>query len=228
MYRLILVAFALLVLGVPVAAETVDIPAGRDATLIEDPDGALGNGSGTRLFAGRTNQETGGVRRAVLYFDVASALPEHALVEAASLTLYLAPSNPGPRDIRLHRLLADWGEGASASSGGLGAPAQTGDVTWLHRFFDREFWVVSGGQFVGSASATRSVDEPGFYTWSSTNQLVADVRMWSEAPGRNFGWIVMGDETQRQTSKSFASREEPDDALRPVLSVTYRVLPGRD
>jgi hypothetical protein len=35
-----------------------------------------------------------------------------------------------------------------------------------------------------------------------------------------------GDETTPQTAKSFASRENPDLSLRPVLEVTYR-LPGR-
>jgi len=171
------------------AAEFVVVEADRDATLIEHPDGELGNGSGPSMFVGRTGQSQNGVRRAVLRFDVASALPEQAVIESVSLTLYEAPSNPATREIRLHRVLTDWGEGASASSGGSGAPAETGDVTWIHNFHDSEFWVHSGGHFVGRVSARLDVAGSGFYTWESTRHLVQDVRLWSSNPGRNFGWI---------------------------------------
>jgi hypothetical protein len=206
-------------------AGTAQVPARADATLIEDPDGALANGSGAFVFAGRTNQQTGGVRRALVVFDVASVLPAHAVITGVVVRLYLAPSNPGPRRIDLHRVLADWSEGPSSSAGGLGAPSLPGDVTWLHTFYDEDFWAVSGGQFVGRSSAHRTADESGFVTWTSTRHLVEDVTLWLRAPSRNFGWVMIGDETQRQTSKSFASRESPDEPLRPVLFVTYKV-PG--
>jgi hypothetical protein len=222
------ILFALSILALPaLAAEAgvVVVEADRDATLIEQPDGELANGSGPSLFVGRTSQSQNGVRRAVVHFDVASALPKQALIESVSLTLYEAPSNPATREIRLHRVLADWGEGPSASSGGSGAPAEPGDVTWIHTFYDSGFWVHSGGQFVGRASATLEVAGSGFYTWGSTHPMVQDVRLWRSNPSRNFGWILIGDETEPQTSKNFASRERPDLALRPVLEITYG-LPG--
>lgn len=207
----------------PSRGETVEIPAAKDATLIEDPDGALANGSGPFLFSGRTNQQVGGVRRALIAFDVASAVPERAVVTGVSVRLFLAPSNPGPRRIDLYRVLADWGEGPSSSAGGIGAPSEPGDVTWLHTFYDTDFWAVSGGQFLGRSSAHQTGDEPGFVTWTGTRLLIDDVTLWLRAPWRNFGWILIGDETTRQTAKSFASRENPDPLLRPVLSVTYWV-----
>jgi hypothetical protein len=49
--------------------------------------------------------------------------------------------------------------------------------------------------------------------------------LWLRGPRRNFGWILLGDETTPQNVKSFASREELDPSLRPVLEVIYR-LPG--
>jgi len=212
---------------VPTAsAETVRIEADRDATLIENPDGALANGSGPYLFVGRTNQNQGGIRRTVLRFDVAGAVPRQAIIDSVRLTLYLWPSNPGPVEVALHRVLADWGEGASSSSGGGGDVAGPGDVTWIHTFYDLERWVSAGGQFVSRVSARRAVDSDGFYTWESTEHLVQDVRLWNKAPRRNFGWILIGDETTRQTAKSFASREHSDLTLRPVLEVTYR-MPGK-
>jgi hypothetical protein len=208
------------------SAETVYIEADRDATLVEHPDGALANGSGPNLFAGRTSQGQNSTRRALLRFDVAAALPQQAIIESVSLTLFMNRSNPELRLLRLHRVLADWGEGASATSGGGGRPSEPGDATWIHTFHDVEFWIHGGGQFVGGDSASLEVAGSAIYTWESTNQLIHDVRLWNAAPQRNFGWILIGDETAPTTAKSFASREHPDPALRPVLEVTYR-SPGK-
>lgn len=216
---------AALCLAVPVSAETVRIEADRDATLIEHPEGALANGSGPYFFAGRTNQEDGSIRRALLRFDVAGALPDRAIIESVSLVLYASPANPAPADLRLYRVQADWGEGPSSASGGGGRPAEPGDATWIHTFYDFALWNHRGGQFIGRSSAELEVADAGLYTWESTNHLVQDVRLWRSAPGRNFGWILLGDETTPQTSKSFASREHPDPLLRPALLVTYRT-PG--
>jgi hypothetical protein len=127
-------------------------------------------------------------------------------------------------------VLADWGEGLSASSGGGGVAPAPGDVTWLHAFWDTDFWVRPGGQFLGRSSAVQVVAGAGFYTWSSTEHLVQDLWLWKAAPALNFGWILIGDETTPQTAKSFASREHPDSASRPVLVIGYRLpgdLPGR-
>jgi hypothetical protein len=206
-------------------AETVLVDAARDATLIEDPDGALANGSGPVFFVGRNNQRQNSVRRALLYFDVAAALPRNARLESVRLTLYMTPSNAGPRRISLHRLLSAWGEGASYATGGSGDFSTADDATWIHTFYDDAFWVRPGGQFVARASASREVAASAFYTWESTRKLLADVRLWLAAPHRNFGWILIGDETTPQNAKSFSSREEPDASLRPVLEVSYH-LPG--
>ena len=79
------------ILASPVDAETVTIEASRDATLIEDPDGALANGSGLSLFVGKTS--SGGVRRGLLSFDVAGVLPRGAIVESATLIVFVNPGN---------------------------------------------------------------------------------------------------------------------------------------
>jgi hypothetical protein len=217
----------LLLLLIPAlaVAETVLVEADRDTTLIEEPDGALANGSGPVFFVGRTNQAQNGARRGLIFFDVGAALPEKARVDGVRLHLYMWPSNADSRRIALHRLLADWGEGASFASGGGGDFSAAGDGTWIHTFHDGEFWVRPGGHFVARASASRDVEDSGFYTWEGTQKMLADVRRWRAAPHRNFGWILLGDETTRQSVKSFASREEPDPSLRPVLEVIYH-LPG--
>jgi hypothetical protein len=215
----------LLIIAASAHAETVFVEAGRDATLIEDPDGGLANGAGPVFFVGRTNQRQNSVRRGLIHFDVAGAVPERAVVESARLILFLSPSNPNPTAIGLHRLLAEWGEGPSVASGGGGDFSAVGDTTWIHTFFDDEFWTRPGGHFVARASSVQEVAASDFYIWEGTRKMIADVRFWLLAPQRNFGWILISDETTAQNAKSFASREDPDPAFRPVLEVTYR-LPG--
>ena len=221
--RIALLLFWVFLSALPACAETAWVSAERDTTLIEDPDGALSNGSGPALFAGRTNQGVGSVRRGLLRFDVAAALPPRAIVESVVLHLTALPGNPGASSVRLYRVLADWGEGASFSTGGRGAPSEPGDATWIHRFYDSEFWEYAGGQFVGSASAEFTVNGAREYVVADSPKLLADVRLWSAAPARNFGWILIGDETRPQSAQPLATRENPDPAVRPVLEVVYRV-----
>jgi hypothetical protein len=223
MFRLVIAA---VLAGLPLPgaamAETVEIEADRDVTLIEDPAGALANGSGPAFFVGRTTQPQGSIRRGLVRFDVAAAVPRGAIVERVSLTLEARPGNPGGL-VRLQRVQAGWGEGASSASGGAGRPAEPGDATWVHTFYDRSTWVRPGGQFVGRISAFLQVPDSGPATWESTPHLVQDVRLWLRAPRRNFGWILIGDETRPTTAKAFISREHPDPGLRPRLRVTYRL-----
>jgi hypothetical protein len=217
----IAIGLVLLLSAATATAETLFVEAGRDTTLIEEPDGALANGAGPVFFVGRTNQRQNSVRRGLIYFDVAAVLPEHARVESARVILYMSPSNPAPHRIGLHRSLSGWGEGASYASGGGGDVSEPGDATWIHTFYSDEFWVKSGGHFVVRASSSREVGASAFYAWESTQKMIADVRLWLAAPDRNFGWILLGDEATPQNVKSFASREEPDAPLRPTLELTY-------
>jgi len=210
-------------------ADDVLIAAGADNTLYEDSLGSVSNGSGAIMVAGRTNGEVDSIRRAVLFFDVAGNIPHGAVVESVALSLYLNKGNGGAREMRLHRLLTDWGEGASVKDGGgLGATAEPGDTTWLHTFYPDAFWGPDGGRYVGRVSASQLVgtaggnnDLAGSYTWPSTDRLVDDVRRWVKKPSMNYGWILVGDESVKQTAKQFASRESVSPELRPMLEVTY-------
>lgn len=205
------------------SADAVIIEAGADNTLYEDALGSVSNGSGAIMVVGRNNSEVDSIRRALLFFDVAGNLPYGAVVESVALKLYLNKGNGGPRELRLHRLLTDWGEGASrVNGGGQGAPAEPGDATWLNTFYPDAFWGSTGGRYVGRVSATQLVGTtPGPYTWQSTDRLVDDVRRWLKNPAKNYGWILVGDESVPQTAKQFASREDVSPDLRPTLEVTY-------
>jgi len=206
-------------------ATTRTIPAQRDATLIEEPDGAAASGAGPAIFAGRTSQPDNTVRRALLRFDLTPGayLKRPVGVAIESVTLVLT-NIMGPREFRVHRVLADWGEGASVSSGGTGALAMPGDATWIHSFYPDQFWMHNGAQFDGEPSARLVIDGPGVYRFEGDG-LMRDVQLWASEPDRNFGWILIGDETERQTARAFASRENTDASSRPVLEIRYRGRP---
>jgi hypothetical protein len=216
----ILVLTVAVVAAGPAPAETVTLAPERDNTLYRDPVGSLSNGAGEHLFAGGTAR--GGVRRGLLAFDVAAGVPAGATITGADLTLHMSRSITGARDVSLHRVLADWGEGASDAFGeeGIGAESTPGDATWIHTFFNTGFWTIEGGDRVAAPSAARSVEGPGRYTWSSTPELVADVQAWLDDPTTNHGWMVVGDE-QPGGAKRFDSREHRDETVRPVLTIEF-------
>ncbi len=201
------------------SAGMISINPSKDNTLYEyDPsEGDLSNGAGFHFFAGENAD--GEIRRGVLAFDISGSIPPGSTITAVSLTLNMSMTPAGAETIELHKLLADWGEGTShAPMGeGQGAPATPNDATWRHRFFDSIFWTTQGGDFSVTVSASQSVGDIGQYTWNSA-QMVADVQSWVDNPASNFGWLVLGDESQAATSKRFDSRES---ASPPVLTIEY-------
>jgi hypothetical protein len=211
-------------LPAPARAASVELVATRDNTLFEDADGDTSSGSGAGLYAGRTAQ--GRVRRALLRFDVAGALPPGAVVDSARLVLQTSStSDPLARGMSLHRVLADWGEGTSASAGGTGAPAQPGDATWLHTFFPNAFWASAGGDFAPAPSATALVGGAGTWAWSSA-ALAADVQAWLDGTLVEHGWALLGDESVPLTARRFDARESLTPEWRPRLVVAYTAPPA--
>ncbi|MCA9102075.1 MAG: PQQ-dependent sugar dehydrogenase, partial [Planctomycetales bacterium] len=206
------------------ASFTIEVPALRDNTLYESETGLLSNGSGQYLFAGTTAADD--LRRALLSFDLVGLIPPDATITNVSLRLNMSRTISGTSDVSLHRVLTGWGEAgsdASAHEGG-GAPAEPGDATWLHTFFDTEQWATPGGDFAPGASATESVAGIGTYVWNSPF-MVADLRTWLSAPSTNNGWVLVGDESQTASAKRFDSRENPDALNVPTLIITYSTPP---
>ncbi len=210
------------------ADETVTLVSDRDNTLIESPLSNVSAGSSYHFYAGRVGtNDNGTIRRGLLRFDVAGAIPAGATILSASLELHCAQTGGGGSNpVSLHRLLADWGEEDSFGFGGGGTFAKPGDATWLHTFFNTEFWNTPGGDFVGAFSATRQVAGAGFYTWTSTAETVADVQSWLDDPETNFGWALVGNEEILQSVKKFDTRESPARANWPRLSVVYEMPAG--
>jgi hypothetical protein len=234
---------ALVVGGAVVAtsghAESVVLAPTKDNSIFSERAGNS-NGIGPSLFVGHTAPETegGGVRRSLIAFDpLAAGILPGSVIHSVAPTLFFEQSGAGFRPgktIALHRVTADWGEGDSLGGGGQGVAAEPGDATWNDRLFGEIPWTMPGGDFVATPSSSLLVpnedfdDLNTFHTWPSTPELLADVQAWVDAPGCNFGWILIGDEVGNRTSARFTSRNNeffPEN--RPTLAIEYSPPPAR-
>ena len=206
----------------PTTEGAVFIPSLKDNTLYQDSGGMLSNGAGQHMFAGTSG--SGSIRRALIAFDIADNIPAGSTIQSVALTLNMSMTHGSAVDVDLCPATQDWGEGTSVADlgEGGGAPATLGDATWVHTFFDTQFWNVQGGDFISAASATTTVDQVGAYTWSSDG-MVADVQGWLDQPSTNFGWVIIATnfESTSMTAKRFDTKENADPTVQPVLAVTY-------
>lgn len=221
----------LAVLGASAESGVADVltavPA-QDATIYAD-NTANANGAGDEIFAG--NNGNGFARRSLLRFDL-SGVPTGAIVQSVTLSLYVTQASSlgsAATVASVYRLANSWGEGTTnPTAPGQGTPAQTGDVTWLFRFYPdaSRRWSTAGGDFGSQASATASVGQIGTRPSFTGPGLTSDVQSWVNAPSSNFGWLLRGDETVLRTARGYASREAVAD-VRPTLTITYQPPPPR-
>ena len=229
------------------SAELIELEAQRDNTLFEalppfdasSAEANRSNGGGDHLFCGRSKQREEALqrRRGLIHFAVSDAIPPDAHITDVTLVLYLSQTITEPAfkatEVTLHRLRRNWGEGRFDPGGqeGGGANAQSGDATWLHTFFAAAMWAEPGGDWEPTPSATAMIGNRNlFYSWSGEG-LASDAQNWLEDPAGNFGWILIGDESEAGTAKRFDSRESFDfdvitgNRTAPRLIVEY-VVPG--
>jgi hypothetical protein len=213
-------------------AATVMIAPLKDNTLVQQtaPGNQQSGGQGD-IFVGRTGQDgqnppTISIRRGLIAFDIAGSVPAGATITGVSLSMRDVQGLNGDQTVSLHRLTQDWGEGGSNSTG----PAAHGDATWLYRFFEAgnpgasPTWTVPGGDYAAGASGASLITDdagPGqIFTWSGVGnpQLLADVQQWLNNPATNFGWILVGNESNGGTAKRLNSGET---ANAPMLRVDF-------
>ncbi len=199
----------------------VQLTPAKDNTLYEDIAGSVSNGAGENLFMGRVS--IGSIRRAALEFDL-SPIPSNAII--ASVQLELAVSSiPGTAQngtATLHRALNEWGE-ADSAGGGMGAPSQLGDATWVHTFYDTETWSQAGGDFIPTASGISDFTDSSIQViFNDAETLKNDIRLWVQDSNQNHGWILLGDEVNAGNPRSLDSSE---GTLPPLLTIEYYVLP---
>lgn len=204
----------------PPQPQTVEITPSKDNTLFQSNSGGLSNGAGVHLFGGAT--AGGAIRRALVAFDIASQIPPGSRITRASLTMRVSQTISSEHPAALHRVNADWGQGASnagSTRDGGGDSAETGDATWRHRFFPNTFWINPGGDFDPAGDASTLVSS-GIFTWESSAAMVARLQGWLDQPATNFGWLIVGDEAASRSAKRLHSREG-SAATRPTLTVEF-------
>ena len=203
--------------------DTLYLQAAADNTLYEDSTGLNSNGVGQYFFIGKTGIPE--LRRALIKFDIAGALPPGSVISETNLTMYMSRTNPiaPSSDAFLHECLADWGEGTSDAPGNEGTPAlaTAGDATWFNNIFPSSLWTTPGGDYAPTASGSVLVDTEGYYTWTSTPQMVTNLQNWLDTPAANFGWEILGREDTVPNAKRFNTHENPDSLTRPSLQVIY-------
>ena len=55
--------------------------------------------------------------------------------------------------------------------------------------------------------------------------MAADVQSWITSPGTNFGWILLGSESQLNSARRFDTHEHAIEDNRPALTITYTPVP---
>ncbi len=191
------------------------------------------NGTGQNFFAGNT--ATGSPRRALIKFNLNIPIPlnnSSIVVTNATITLRLNKSKSSTDVIKIHRMLANWGEGVSNAGGqeGGGVAATQNDATWDCNNYDgvsgcTTSWQNPGGDYVLTPSASTAVG-PNLVDYSFTStQLINDVQNIINGTNQNFGWIIIGDETTTSTANRFASKENAIVAARPRLMIGFNILP---
>jgi len=228
------IACLAVVLALPSAtpADTATITPNRDTTIYQaHPSNS--NGAGASMFVGTNSDST--ADRALVRFDIAGKIPAGSTITGVQLSVLLDFEVPTSGNlttqIQLRRLLADWGEGTTGqgkvgaeSSHGYPTTADGTTATWTHSFFDTVPWNNPGGDFADTASATTTIGiVPMPFFWSSTPAMVSDAQSWLDNPSTNFGWLLLGDESQAGTLRRFFTREGQriNPASAPTLTVSY-------
>lgn len=214
---------AALVLAIQFAsAATVTLRPNKDTTLYGPVNAGgsadLANGKGEYLFAGTNGERR--VLRSLIAFDFAGQIPAGATITAVTLTLPVnTPHTSNNITLRLHRVLADWGEGTvtAGSGGGSGAPATAGSATWTSRLFNTAAWTTPGGDFAGTVSASQPVVSASSQVSIAAPGLIADVQAWLANPATNFGWLLRA-ANETDAAVRFGSREA---TLAPALVVEF-------
>ncbi|MCO6449426.1 MAG: DNRLRE domain-containing protein, partial [Caldilineales bacterium] len=166
--------------------------AGQDAFIqLEKPTDNKGTDNELKV-----KTESGKLIRSVLKFDV-TGLPAGALVESATLSLWVKDVKDGNASINAHALTKTWDQST---------------VTW------NSPWTTPGGNYGSTISTTAFTKSVKDYwaTWDVTSVASA----WLNNPASNFGLILEQGVTDPKSEVKFKSNNESSD--RPKLEICWR------
>jgi len=154
--------------------------------------------------------------RILIKFDVSSIIPSNVTVTNASLTLSYQLNN-GSNTVTAYALTRDFTEGTEiGGNAGTGASWSTYDGT--------NSWTAAGGDY-GAAAVSNSVFADGTKQVITLNLDKSIVQGWITSPSSNYGIILIAsDETSSVPNwVRFYSKEYATPAMRPALTVTYKL-----
>jgi hypothetical protein len=212
--------------------ESISLPASRDATLFQVTSNNSAGGADF-FISGTTQNRTR--NRALLQFDIGSAIPAGSRITSVGLQLEVTRVPGDGFEASLfgfHRVLQSWGEGdtiVTDNMGGLGAPAAPGDATWQDRFFGGLPWSAPGGaagiDYVTDFSGSVFLFGTDVYQVEGTPNMISDVQFWLDNPDSNHGWMLIStSEDLPFTARRFASSEDGGGGG-PVLFIDYEPIP---
>jgi len=199
-----------------VHAATAIINPSQDNTMAADFPGNSSGACGS-IFAGNTDNSF--ARRALMRFDVGAQIPAGSTINSVTLAMTVTRGgNHAGATMTLHRVTTAWGEGTNGcgiKGGGQGEPAVNGAATWNSAMHNQTLWGAPGGDYLATASGSALVDTTT-PVWSSTAEMVNDVQGWLDGTLPNNGWVLIGDETNKWTSRPRGMWRR---AVRPAATV---------
>lgn len=187
---------------------------GTIVTLPPTQDSYINSNSATTNFGDLDylieGKLTSARQKALIQFDL-TGIPSGAIIDSATLELYLTFTGNQDDIVNIYRLLRSWNEY---------------EVTW-EKYDSSTNWGTAGADntendFVNTVIASTTIPVGGqgsYYSWSGLN-FTDEVQEFVDNPALNNGWIIYGVITGEQSS-TFSSRE--DASNKPKLTIRYHM-----
>ena len=194
----------------------------KDNSLIEYQYPQYSGGASQYIFVGLEHFSLTPMR-GLVDFNVAGSIPAGSTINSVSLTVTMELTNSTTvvtPTVGLHDVSQNWGQGTGIPQYFMPpfALTTTNDATWTNTFYPNQLWKTPGGDFSPTVSGTAVFGADGTTsTFSSTSQMVADVQSWLNNPSANYGWLMLGDETQN-SGKMIGSMHSSNP---PTLTIDY-------
>jgi hypothetical protein len=176
--------------------------ADRECFIRDGADAASSFCGGSSIDVGNDGTLTS---RTLLVWDLSSIVPPNAIVQSATLGLYLQDeANGTPLSVGVHRVTTPWTVSTNWNEADTGVP-----------------WTSTGGDFAAAPDATTTVG--GSTGVGATWNLTALVQGWVNGSVVNDGMLLEG--AGGTNVLHFATTSAPQTSQMPYLDVTYVTSP---
>jgi hypothetical protein len=176
--------------------------ADRECFIRDGADTSSSFCGGSSIDVGNDGAQTS---RSLLVWDLSSIIPSNAMVQSATLGLYLQDeATTTPLTVGVHHVTTPWTVSATWNESDTGVP-----------------WSLPGGDFVAAPDASATVG--GATGVSATWNLTQLVQGWTNGSIANDGMLL--DAAGGTNVLHFATTSAPQTSQMPYLDVTYDTAP---